>query len=402
MKILQLCPKIPYPLTDGGSIAMFNITKELSFLGHEVHMVGLSRVEMQPPAELLEHCNLTIIPHDSKTTLSGAIAAMFSRDPYTTSKYWNFEVERQIVDIATRGNFDLVHVDQLHMARYGKAVGDALGIPFVIRQQNVETTIVERFYKVQRNPLVRAYAWLEHKKLSKYESAACGRADLNVMITEVDRDRLQEMNDAVKTAVSPAGVDTDYFHGGRWVRSDEAESDLVILSIASMDWYPNVDAVLWFLDEVLPTILEINPSAVFQIVGRGIPDSIRKRESSNVRVIGFVDDIRPYMENASVMVVPLRIGGGMRLKILDALAMGKAVVSTPVGCEGIDVTDGLDIAIAKDSSEFASLTSVILSDTVLRNKLGDSGRDLVLSKYSWSKIIANLASEYAQLVGSGD
>lgn len=398
MRILQLSPRVPFPLTDGGALGIFNITKNLAALGHEVHMVALSRTGIEETDELERSCTLSVVQADTRTTRTGALAALFSRMPYTIKKYWQSQVARRILEIATEGKFDLVHADHLHMARYGQLVSDELGIPLAIREHNFESTIVERFYQNQRNPLLRAYGYLEYKKLARYEKNMCGKADLNVMITEEDQSRLRSMDSAVKTVVVPAGVDIDFFRPARSIPGDGPVPDLSILSVASMDWFPNVDAVLWFCDEVLPKILETHPSAVFQIVGRGVPDAVRAKASDNVKIIGFVDDVRDYMERALVMVVPLRIGGGMRLKILNALAMAKAVVSTPIGCEGIAVEDGVNISVAEEGAEFATRVSELLSDAALREKMGGSGLAFVRESHTWPKLIADLESEYTRLI----
>lgn len=398
MRILQLSPRVPFPLTDGGALGIFNITKNLAALGHEVHMVALSRTGIEETDELERSCTLSVVQADTRTTRTGALAALFSRMPYTIKKYWQSQVARRILEIATEGKFDLVHADHLHMARYGQLVSDELGIPLAIREHNFESTIVERFYQNQRNPLLRAYGYLEYKKLARYEKNMCGKADLNVMITEEDQSRLRSMDSAVKTVVVPAGVDIDFFRPARSIPGDGPVPELSILSVASMDWFPNVDAVLWFCDEVLPKILETHPSAVFQIVGRGVPDAVRAKASDNVKIIGFVDDVRDYMERALVMVVPLRIGGGMRLKILNALAMAKAVVSTPIGCEGIAVEDGVNISVAEEGAEFATRVSELLSDAALREKMGDSGLAFVRESHTWPKLIADLESEYTRLI----
>ena len=135
-----------------------------------------------------------------------------------------------------------------------------------------------------------------------------------------------------------------------------------------------------------------------QIDGRGVPDAVRAKASDNVKIIGFVDDVRDYMARALVMVVPLRIGGGMRLKILNALAMAKAVVSTPIGCEGIAVEDGVNISVAEEGAEFATRVSELLSDAALREKMGDSGLAFVRESHTWPKLIADLESEYTRLI----
>jgi glycosyltransferase involved in cell wall biosynthesis len=398
MKILQLVPRVPYPLTDGGALGIFHITKELAALGHEVHMVALSRTGVEETAELEKFCTLTVVSANTQTTRFGALAALFSGEPYTTKKYWHSDAARQILDIARSGEFDLVHVDHLHMVAYGHLVRSELGIPFALREHNFETTIVERFFRNQRNPLLKAYGYLEYKKLARYERRMCGEADLNVMITEEDDSRLREMNPTVNTTVMAAGVDTDFFRPGSTASGGQVSDELTILSVASMDWFPNVDAVLWFCDEVMPKILESQPSAVFQIVGRGGPDSVRSRASNSVKIVGFVDDVRESVDCASVMVVPLRIGGGMRLKILNDLAMAKAIVSTPVGCEGIAVQDGVNIAIADGAEEFAAKVSGLLGDAELRDDMGKAGLDFVRSTYQWSKLVGDLEPQYIKLI----
>jgi polysaccharide biosynthesis protein PslH len=398
MKILQLTPRVPFPLTDGGALGIFHITRELSALGHEIHMVALSRTGIEETADLEKFCEVTVVRANTQTTKFGALSALFSGEPYTTRKYWHQDVASRILEIATVGKFDLVHVDHLHMVQYGQLIRKKLGIPVVLREHNFETTIVQRFYENQWNPLLKAYAYLEYKKLARFESRAGGEVDLNVMITDEDEKRLLEINPTAQTSVMAAGVDTDYFRPDSAASDGEASDDLTILSVASMDWLPNVDAVIWFCDEVMPKVLESHPSAVLQIVGRGVPDSVRAKASDSVKILGFVDDVRESIERASVMIVPLRIGGGMRLKILNAMAMAKAIVSTPVGCEGIAVEDGVNIAVSESADGFADRVNELLSDSSRRTEMGQAGLEFVRSTYLWSQLVADLEPEYVNLV----
>jgi polysaccharide biosynthesis protein PslH len=398
MKILQLTPRVPFPLTDGGALGIFHITRELSALGHEIHMVALSRSGIEETVELEKFCKVTVVRADTQTTKFGALSALFSADPYTTRKYWHQDVASRILEIATAGKFDLVHVDHLHMVQYGQLIREKLGIPVALREHNFETTIVQRFYENQRNPLLKAYGYIEYKKLARFEGRAGGEVDLNVMITDEDEKRLLEINPTAQTIVMGAGVDTDYFRPASADSGDEASGDLTILSVASMDWLPNVDAVIWFCDEVMPRVIKSHPLAVLQIVGRGVPDSVRAKASDSVKILGFVDDVRESIERASVMIVPLRIGGGMRLKILNAMAMAKAIVSTPVGCEGIAVEDGVNIAVAESADEFADRVNELLSDSSRRDEMGQVGLKFVRSTYLWSQLVADLEPEYVNLV----
>ncbi|MGY8732886.1 MAG: glycosyltransferase family 4 protein [Pirellulales bacterium] len=393
-----MTPRVPFPLTDGGALGIFNITRELAALGHEVHMVALSRTGIEETAELEKFCTLTVVKADTQTTKLGALSALLSGEPYTTRKYWHPDAASRVLEIAMAGQFDLVHVDHLHMVQYGQLIRKELGIPVALREHNFETTIVQRFYENQRNLLLKVYAYIEYIKLARFEGRVAGEVDLNVMITDEDEKRLLEINPTAQSTVMAAGVDTDYFRPGSAASGGEASDDLTILSVASMDWHPNVDAVIWFCDEVMPKVLKSHPSAVLQIVGRGVPDSVRSKASDNVKILGFVDDVRESIERASVMIVPLRIGGGMRLKILNAMAMAKAIVSTPVGCEGIAVEDGVNIAVAESAGGFADRISELLGDHDRRAKMGQAGLEFVRSTYVWSQLVANLEPEYVKLV----
>jgi glycosyltransferase involved in cell wall biosynthesis len=245
--------------------------------------------------------------------------------------------------------------------------------------------------------LKKLYTYIQFKKFYNYESKLFGYFDRCLAITEEDGARMRRMNPKAKVSVIPAGVDTSYFRP-----MNEPVERYSIVSTASMDWPPNSEGILWFADRVWPVIKREIPQAKFYVVGRNPPRRIERLSAEeDITVTGFVDDVREYMARAAVMIVPLRVGGGMRIKLLNAFAMGKAVVSTPVGCEGIDVEDGRNIRIAEKSGEFARLTIELLKDERKREALEREGLNLVRNRYRWEQIAEQLEKEYKEIVKEG-
>ncbi|MBT9175395.1 MAG: Ubiquinone/menaquinone biosynthesis C-methyltransferase UbiE [candidate division WS2 bacterium] len=252
---------------------------------------------------------------------------------------------------------------------------------------------MERFYRNQKNLFVKAYAFLQYKKLYKYESTVCEYFDRCFMITEKDAEMVKQMNSTIKTAVMPSGVDTSYFYP-----LDRDEEPYSIVSVASMDWLPNIEGILWFYEGIFPLVKEIIPEVKLYIVGKNPLDSIKRLKNEGVFVSGFVEDVREYISKCRVFIVPLKTGNGMRIKILNALAMGKPVVSTSIGCEGIEVQHGKHIYIADTKEEFAHGVIELLKREDMRRKLKEEGLRLVKEKYQWERIAEEMEKEYKAMM----
>jgi sugar transferase (PEP-CTERM/EpsH1 system associated) len=261
-------------------------------------------------------------------------------------------------------------------------VPDTRGIPAVLFEHNVEHMIWKRLRDVERAPWRRALLSVEWKKMRRYEARACEEADLTLAVSEADRDLLETCAPRATIRTIPTGVDTAYFHpnGG-------GETSTSLVFTGAMDWYPNEDAMLYFIEAILPAIRRSVPDVSLSVVGRNPSQRLQSVAArAGVHVTGTVEDVRPYVARAAVCVVPLRVGGGTRLKIFEALAMGKAVVSTTVGAEGLPVVPGHHLLLADGVQDFAHTVASLLRDPGRRQHLAFAGRRLVEERYSWARV----------------
>jgi glycosyltransferase involved in cell wall biosynthesis len=254
--------------------------------------------------------------------------------------------------------------------------------PLVLFEHNVEYMIWKRLHEVEKRPWRRALLALEWRKMRRYEAGACARADLTVAVSEADRSLLAANAPGADIRAIGTGVDTTYFNPNGAV-----EGPATLVFTGSMDWYPNEDAMMYFIATILPELRREVPGLSLAVVGRDPSPRLRTAcSAAGVRVTGTVPDVRPYVAEASVYVVPLRIGGGTRLKIFEALAMGKAVVSTRVGAEGLPIMPGQHFLEADSPGDFAQAVIGLLKDPGRRHALGAAGRRLVEEQYSWTQV----------------
>ena len=289
---------------------------------------------------------------------------------------------RQAVDVCV-ADFLAAVPNVPDLSRASRPSGDA-AVPIVLFEHNVEHMIWKRLALVERRAARRALLEIEWRKMYRYESQACSAARLTLAVSDADRAALAALapDAGARLRVVPTGVDTSYYHPNG-VRPAGPE----LVFTGSMDWYPNEDAILHFVDGILPRIRAAVPSTTFSVVGRTPSARLRETvEAAGGRVTGTVPDVRPYVGRACVYVVPLRIGGGTRLKIFEALAMGKAVVSTSVGAEGLPITSGVHFMQADGAQPFADAVVSLLRDPERRRALGEAGRLLVEKKYSWTQV----------------
>jgi polysaccharide biosynthesis protein PslH len=385
-----------WPANSGGRLRSYHILEQLS-QQHEVTVVTTRRPDEDPAvleAQLPRCERILQVAHSApKHGTPGFVRALalswFSALPVDLYKYRIPELRRAVTQLLRDGNFDLCIADFLT----GLPNTPATSVPVVLFTHNVEHMIWQRLCANESNPLKRLLLAIEWRKMRRYERQACTRADITLTVSETDRQLFRKLAPAGNIHAIPTGVDVDYFKPAP--REDEQPLELVFSG--SMDWFPNEDAMLWFMESILPLLRKQQPGITVTIVGRN-PSAKLQRVAlgCDVQVTGTVDDVRPSVHRASVYLVPLRVGGGTRLKIFEALAMGKAIVSTAVGAEGLPLEDGKHLVLADTPETFASQVLQLVADPVLRARLGRAGRELVQTRYSWSRVAAEFEAQCLQ------
>ena len=395
MKILFLSPTVPFPLTDGGRIRVFNLLKQIAaksdvtLLALETQptdaegVAGLQQLGVQ--VHLIP--NAPMLPRVSFSTL---VNAFLKQQPITVARYDLPAYRQKFRELIASENFDLVHYEMFHTAQFRTETD----LPSVLSQQNVDSAIWRRLCGETTNPFYKFAYWTQQLAFQRYERVLSPRFDAVTCTSDIDADVFQRYCAADTLEIIPNGVDVAHYQPDF---TSEASAHLIY--IGSMDWYPNEDAVAFFADEVLPSIQDKVPDVKFSIVGGNPSARVQKlAEREGVVVTGRVPEIKPYFAEATVFVVPLRIGSGTRLKILEALAMGKAIVSTTVGAEGLDLKDGEEIFIADEPAIFAGAVTRLLTDASLRRRIGENGRARVEQDYDWRSIGEKLHTLYESLI----
>jgi polysaccharide biosynthesis protein PslH len=386
MKILWVKAGGLVPPDIGGKIRSYCILRELA----KTHAVTLFTFYAAHPGD--EHAQLEgvfdrviYLPMPIATNrgfgeLARFASNLFSPWPYTVSKYCRPEVISGLRQILAEQSYDVIVCDFVIAAA---AIPWELECPKVLFTHNVEALIWYRHFEVSRNPAWKLVSWSEYQKMMRFEKCFLQKSQHVLTVSEADRDFFARFVDRSKMTVISTGVDTEYFRGDA-----NTEQPYSLVFTGSMDWMPNEDGVLYFLRSILPLIRREIPQVTFNIVGRQPSDKLQAIAASHggVTVTGKVPDVRPYVRQGSVYVVPLRIGSGTRLKIFEAMAMGKAVVSTSLGAEGLPVSDGHHLLIADAPEEFAGKVISLLRDPGERKRFGRAARQVVEQRYSWSSV----------------
>lgn len=392
LRILQVSPRLPYPPNDGGRIGIFNITKHLALRGHRITMAVFTDAA-EIPEELAEYAAVVPVRHDTRTTLPGLARNLFSPLPYTISKYQTEKMEEVLRALCDGQEFDVAHIDHLHCAPYGRLLKEEFRIPYCLREHNYETQIYERFSDAQGFSLLKSYMRMQSRRIRRFEREQIDKTDLCMAITDEDARQIARESSA-PLAVIPAGVDLEE-HPLLDRRGERAKS---ILILGSLSWQPNIDAALWFLDEIFPRILKEEPEARVTIAGMSPSKKLRARRSERVSIPGFVDDLRGLVAATQVLAIPLRIGGGMRIKMLEYFAAGKAVVSTSVGAEGNRAEPGRHYLRADTPEEFATAVATLFRSEQERTRLGDAARRFVEERCAWSRIAEMFEESYRRVI----
>jgi sugar transferase (PEP-CTERM/EpsH1 system associated) len=400
MRILWVKVGALWPLNSGGRIRSFNILKELS-QHHSVVLLTTHGPTDDPEAVAagLDFCERVVsLPYAAPKQgtlrfLREVASSWLSPLPVDVRKWRAPQLRQAVGRLLESGQVDLCVADFLTTAVNVPFGGP---VPVVFFDHNVEHVIWKRLGRTERRPWRRLLLEMEWRKMRRWEARTCARATLTLAVSEQDRALLAETAPGANVSAIPTGVDTAYF-----TPNGRPELSTAIVFTGSMDWYPNEDAVLQFADAILPLIRREVPAASVTVVGRDPSPRLRAAAArAGLRLTGLVEDVRPYVAEAAVYVVPLRVGGGTRLKVFEALAMAKPVVSTTVGAEGLPLVPGEHFLRADDPAAFAQAVVSLLRDPDRRRSLGTAGRRLVEERYSWSQVAREFEARCREAVSS--
>ena len=393
MKILFISARLPYPLNNGAKIRAYHLLKSLA-RRHQVTLLTFYGNEGERSYfPEIESLGVRIVPVlnskiDKQVGIRELLQNVSSPLPLTVQKYSTPVMGEMIGSILSEG-YDVVHCEHLHVAHY---LWNIPQIRKVMDAHNVEAQIAERHAAVEGNPLKRFILKWNFRKMLEYEMKSVRSMDLVLAVSGNDQATFKKQG-GDNARVLENGVDLSYF------LPQESPDNRKSVFVGSMDWAPNVDGVIYFVGEILPLIRSVHPDFELSVVGKEPHQHLIALTASDplLHVTGTVDDVRPYIADASVYIVPLQFGGGTRLKILEAFAMGKAVVSTSLGCEGIDCRDGEHILIADTPREFADAVIRLFADGELKKRLSANAARLVKDRYGWETIGARLLAYYEAL-----
>jgi glycosyltransferase involved in cell wall biosynthesis len=391
MKILFLSAKCPFPPDEGGRVAVFHLWQELRRNGAEVHLVC-------PFAgrEVLRHvpagASIRPLLVDPKWRAHKAIARLVRGEGYFMERFFSPAALDDLKRLVAQEGFDAAHVEGVYLSDYARELKREFRLPVVLRAQNIESDILEQYATRSTNPFVRWYAGAEAVRARQYEREAFAVFDYVLPITPTDERRMLELAPGLKTVVVPGAVDATE------IRQQDRHVPDAVLLFTNYEWRPNREGVAHFMKEIFPLLRSRRPTVRLLVAGR---QSDRFRPGSgdgNVEVCGFVDDLNGLGRRASVAVVPLLVGSGMRMKLLSLMAMGMAVVTTSVGAEGIGGSDGVHYVVADAPADFAAAVDRFLGSAEETLLVGENARQFVEERYSLRSIGGQLYDFYRSVV----
>jgi glycosyltransferase involved in cell wall biosynthesis len=397
MKILQICHKVPFPPKDGGCIAMNNITQGLLAQGHKVKILAINTPKhfvdvKELPSEYRSSTDIETVFIDTSVKAIPAFLNLFSGSSYNIDRFYSEEFEKKIIEELKKENYDIVQLESLFVSMYIPAIKENSKAKVVLRSHNIEYKIWERNATSSTVFLKKIYFNFLAARLKKYELSQLAFYDAVAAISERDAEWFKENFFEKPLLVAPFGIDVQMARS--LVESDKRS----LFHIGAMDWHPNIEGVNWFLDNVWDKVIASFPDVKLYLAGRKINSDIKTEGRKNIVVAGEVDDAHKFMSSKGLMVIPLLSGGGMRIKLIEGMSLSKVIVSTTVGAEGVNCTNGKNILIADTPEEFVKAISQYLNDAGYLSSIGKNASELVAVNYGNKVISEKLSSFYKELI----
>jgi len=394
MKILFAANRFPYPPYRGDKLKIYNLAKRLC-KQHELHLLTFleerSDLDHLPALDgIFKHIHL--VTHPKLKSYFNVIKGLLSKTPLQVSYFASGKMKRKVEKLIATEHYDAIHVQHLRMAQYfahHKEVPRILDLPDAYslywKRRMDATTGLQRRFNI-----------LEYNRVKGYEHIL-NHFDLTLVCSREDKSWLETQQQINNVAILPNGVDTSLYH----TEAHNYNNNRTILFTGNMDYAPNVDAVQYFAQDILPKILEQHPNVQFVIAGQRRVDAVKALASNKIIVTGFVKDLKEWYQEAAIVVAPLRFGAGTQNKVLEAMAMAVPVVSMNVGFQGLNIDSGDGVILAVDTDRFAQACNKLLSDTALRKQVGEAGREVIMAQFDWDVVAARLEFYFQQVCRKG-
>lgn len=402
MKVLLLSPWFPWPPHDGARIRIYETVRYLSRHHQVTLLANVAHADEVAQASVLkdlcERVETTVLSYKTWKVVQRLLRGIVYASPFVQSAYYDAKLAARLWALSTQERYDIVQIELSYAARYARAINPRCGAKHVLSMHNVESIRYERELRLALRHDRRLATLWDHLFFRRWEEHAVRQFDGVVTVSDLEQRWVRCHAPRTASAMVANGVDTSYYCASP---SAHSETPPVLVFTGAMHYPPNIDAVLWFSEQIFPLLRQRIPRLTFMIVGRNPAPSVRALgHCPSVVVTGEVDDVRPYIAKALALVVPLRAGGGTRLKILQAMAMQCPVISTSLGAEGLDTTPGENILLAEDAEQFGQHIQALYDEPEVAQRIGQAGRLLVTEKYDWRTCFGGLEDLYSRLVRS--
>lgn len=403
MKVLQLYYKLPFPMNDGGAYAIYQSSLGLIEQHIELKILAMDLLKSREkntviPEEFIATTTFESVKVDNRINPFKAFFNLFAKSSYFVARFQSQKYKTCLVKILKETQFDIIQLEHLYLGLYMDVIRKYSQAKIVLRAQNVENQLWSNYLSKINNPFEKMFVSLATKRLTLFEKKTIKLVDGIVALSEEDATYFKNENSTIAIIAVPVGININKFP----INSIKNlhEEPVVFYHLGSMDWRPNILGMKWFINEVWPLIKKENPEIKFVIAGKNMPDWFFKQQDKNLIVQGSVDDSVIFAENKNVLLVPLLAGSGIRVKILEAMALGKTVISTSIGASGILYTADKNILIADTAEEFAEQINKCYACKAYRDTIGENGKELIREKYSLEKTGEAMVNFYKILIGT--
>ncbi len=395
MRILQFCNKSPFPAKEGGPIAMHAVTNMLLQQGHSVKIIAINTPkytvdEQSIDVEYKNKTDIELVYVDTNFRAIDAMKSMLKNTSYHVDRFKSKELEQLLIKTLQENNFDIVIFETIYLATYADIVRKYSNAKLILRTHNVEHFIWKRLSENLPFGMKKVYLSILSRQLELFEIKSIPKFDAVLCISSVDKQWFESQKQSIPVKTIPFGIDIN-----ERIKEKPAFSIKNIFYIGSMDWYPNLEGVCWFLKNVWPSVHKKYPDLICRIAGRNIPEALKAIDTSGIEIVGEVEDAQQFMEENGILVVPLWSGSGVRIKIIEAMSVGKLVITTKIGVEGIEAKDKEHVLIANTSHEFVKMIDFCMENPLPCEKIASNAQQLI-QKYHNNAIIGNELNEFLE------